>query len=126
MAINPPTVMYIPGHIVPKQRPKITRNGTYYTASYKHCLSTIQKYVKEQRPTYPAVKGLKLEVTFYGSVGEYGRSDLDNLVGSVMDALVNSGWLPNDTTLWINHLVSKFEPSKETITKVVITPPETE
>ena len=83
------------GEIIPKARPKVTRNGTFYPPRYKDFLEDatrqliIQKKVFRRKLTPPC----ELEIVLYNP---HRRGDCDNLAGSIMDVLVRAEILPND------------------------------
>ncbi len=120
MSSNEILLIHIPGHIVPKQRPQIGKKGAYYTPSYRQCLLRVKMFLRENLPTQYAQKGINLSITFYGSTREYGRSDLDNLAGTIMDGLVNTGWIANDSVTWIPKLTLSYQINGESYTEVII------
>ncbi len=71
-------------HIVPKARPRVTKNGTHMPKKYMDCIMTIKTY---------GMRACKLDKMLTGNMGmeivfnRKGSGDLDNLAGTVMDAL---------------------------------------
>lgn len=74
----------IPGEPRAKQRPRVTRNGTYTPKTTREYEASIkQAWDAEPRPDTPAC--VRLDVAFY--LGTHRHVDADNLVKCVKDAL---------------------------------------
>jgi Holliday junction resolvase RusA-like endonuclease len=104
----------IPGRVTPKARPRFDpRSRRAYTqANYKDWLEmAAQTVALDMRHAEPATGPAILRVAFNATgvewglentyVGErrYHQGDLDNLVGSVMDALQKGGAIKNDSLI---------------------------
>ena len=92
-------LMYISGSVVPKARPRVTRNGTFMPERYKawrnHAETEILSYLKGLRiKTSMPIQRAEIDVQLVGKHNMNG--DADNILGSYLDALVAAGMLKND------------------------------
>jgi Holliday junction resolvase RusA-like endonuclease len=76
----------IPMRALGKARPRVTRWGTYMPKSYTKWLEEFRTRAKEQYRGEVLTSPLILSCTFSSPSGKQ-RSDLDNCVGSVADAI---------------------------------------
>ncbi|AFZ11695.1 endodeoxyribonuclease RusA [Crinalium epipsammum PCC 9333] len=98
IATTPATLtFFVPGTVVPKARPRVTSKGTYLPPRYRqwrnHAEVEISRQLWEQEYSQklPLTKAaVKVEVR-----GSH-RGDLDNILGSCLDALVSAGVLIDD------------------------------
>jgi Holliday junction resolvase RusA-like endonuclease len=77
-----------------KARPRVTHNGTYMPPEYQRWMSAAVLQLRkqwDQRPTLDTVDCLTVYLW-----GREKRGDVDNLAGSVLDALVKAKVLAND------------------------------
>lgn len=92
-------MFFIPGSIVPKARPKVTKNGTFMPPRYRkwrlYAEGEIHRQIAKQLlgPVLP-IQRAALEVRLTGK--HRMSADADNLIGSCMDALVAAGVFKND------------------------------
>ena len=111
------------GSIEPKARPRVTKTGHAYMpkkyAEWKSGLATIVGSRFRAEGNRPLEGPLKLEVditkgvwgfrlTELESKERFGRADLDNLVGGVMDMLQDAGVIKNDSQ--IEAIAATFSP----------------
>lgn len=97
-ATTPATLtFFVPGVVVPKARPRVTSKGTYLPPRYRqwrnHAEVEISRQLWEQEYSQklPLTKAsVKVEVR-----GSH-RGDLDNILGSCLDALVSANVLVDD------------------------------
>ena len=85
---------WIPGKVVPKARPRVTKNGTYFPKRYQQWRFYAQKIVLLQVPkdySLP-VKKAEMQVLLF----KQKKGDGDNIFGSCGDLLVESGILLDD------------------------------
>ena len=94
----------------PKQRARVTHKGTFHIHAYQDWLKEAIFQLRQQWKSQPLQSISKLSVQFYG---KSARSDLDNLVGAVMDALVKAEVIRNDNLTVINHLETAWERSRD-------------
>lgn len=94
--------------VVPKPRPKVTRNATFFTATYTRWRAAASaeiteairlKLRAEEKGTsdllpFDKDHPIAIFVDFFGSLR--GNSDLDNAIGSILDVLAFKGWCLND------------------------------
>lgn len=86
---------FVRGDPVAKQRPRVTRRGTYTPIKTKNWEEEIYWEAKKHKPTKPFTKPIKLTIVVHlerpksRPTGYYavGRSDLDNYCKCVFDAL---------------------------------------
>lgn len=109
-------IFIIPGAVVPKARPRVTRNGTYMPPKYAQwkasAIALIQaKKLERVNPPY------KIRVVLVGS----HRGDVDNMAGSVLDALVQAGTIEGDSSNIVRELaVCRLESKKHRHVQVTI------
>src|SRR4029077_15246615 len=86
----------VPGEPVAKERPRVTRRGTYTPPKTAHAEQVMAWKFRQAAPHHkPAPKvGYGLYCEFYFSHWQ-GKTDLDNLVKLVRDALNKVAW-PDD------------------------------
>ena len=86
---SPIITINIPGHVVPKARPRVTKKGTYMPAKYQQTIEKIRLMATaclgqvSNRCDYPIADKVRLEVLFIRK----GGGDIDNLCGSAMDGI---------------------------------------
>jgi len=105
------TRLWIPGVVVPKARPRVSRNGTYLPQRYQDwqrlAIAELLLQISDRSPLqYP----IRVKITLQGK----HRGDIDNLSGSCLDALVKSGILKDDRLSCLGQLEARHEPKGET------------
>lgn len=113
---------FIEGKIVPKARPRVTIKGTFMPQAYRDWMQkTVWELTSLWREKYEGIK-LKFPLTLAIHLeGKHGkRGDLDNIAGSIMDALVKAEILSNDNVNTINHLTISFNQSNKPPTYVIL------
>lgn len=90
------------GVVVPKARARTTRRGTYHIESYQKWKEDARRAIEIAISKMPATEsqhfplsGVGIEIEFYGNLAK--AADLDNAVGSWLDALVVAGVLKGDS-----------------------------
>lgn len=78
---------WIPGSVVPKARPRVTRNGTYYPLRYQQWrikaeLKILSSLDLETRKVLPITRA-EIRIILQGK----HRGDLDNLAGAILDIM---------------------------------------
>jgi len=102
--VNKTLTVIIPYAPMPKKRPRVTKNGTYMPPEYVEWRTNVAEVL--------ALQGVRLEgrvklTVVFGkkqmwvtvtetTMTRHGRADIDNLTGSLMDALQDSGVIAND------------------------------
>ena len=106
----------IPGEPVPKGRPRATRHGVVYTPKRtKEWEKAVFVAAKQSR--IPKMSGdLTVIVEFYRKSRR--RTDLDNLIKGVMDALNRVAW--DDDSQVVKIMATKFFVDENPHTAVVI------
>ena len=87
--------LLLQGPIVAKARPRVTRYGTFIPPKYRQWkLGAIAEFQRQwgNRPTI--TEPIAIAIHLRGK--HYKGSDLDNLAGSIMDALQQAGVIKND------------------------------
>jgi len=103
----------IPGKAVSKERPRRGRYGNFYTPQRTQSFELRVHTGALQAGLRPLTSdNIGIGICFYG---QYGRSDIDNLVKSTLDGLK---YFFNDNK--VNFLTAKKIPSKEYSTKIKI------
>lgn len=112
------------GAIVPKARARVTRNGTFMPKSYQHWKSGA---IVDFRLQFAALgqadplEGVGVDILLSGKHSRKG--DLDNISGSILDALVQGGILRNDNLICVLALSIRLEYGKaEPTTQISIVP----
>lgn len=103
------------GCIVPKARARVTRNGTYHPHRYRDWKSatifTFRAQAVELGLTTP-LSGVEITIQLLGKHPR--RGDLDNIAGSILDALVQSGVLKDDSLSVVSSLAIALQWSQQT------------
>lgn len=109
--------------VVPKSRPRVTKNATFFPASYTKWRGTASNEITEalriklrmeQKRTadlLPFDKDFPIAifVDFFGSLR--ANSDLDNAIGSILDVLAFKGWcLQDDNVQRVPLTYARFHP----------------
>lgn len=96
------------GKVVPKARPRFGGSRAYLPQRYRDWkANAIAELLTQSRPLEPIAKA-EISIDLFGS----HRGDLDNLAGSVLDALVQSGILVDDRIGVVGKLTIAHYPSK--------------
>ena len=105
------TTIYIPGHVVPKARPRFNRvTGTAYTdPKYRDYLNMAAQVIAIEHKGDPLEGPLYVKTRFnadgvtvtyrpslFTPAWTARRADIDNLAGSILDALQQGGAIKND------------------------------
>jgi len=101
---TPIALLELPGAIVPKARPRVTKSGTAYSPrGYYQWKQTAIAILSQQWGDRPVIEG-PVEVVITLS-GRHRRSgDSDNIAGSILDAAVQAKVLRNDNLVVIPKL----------------------
>ena len=88
------------GNITPKARPRLGRGGAYLPSKYRDWKEdAIIELLSQSRPSQPLEKA-----TISIAIGGKQRGDLDNIAGSILDALVQAGILLDDRISVVSKL----------------------
>ena len=110
------TELDIPWAGLPKPRPRVTRNGTFNPHAYTQWKSDIAEFValttKQQHEgrvemTMTFRKDSVHVVIEDTEQERFGRADIDNLSGGILDACQEAGIIVNDRNVTIIH--GRFE-----------------
>lgn len=109
------------GKVVPKSRPRVTKNATFFPATYTRWRDAAGKEITEAIRLKLRAGGkvpadllpfdkdhpVAIFVDFYGSLR--GNSDLDNAIGSILDVLAFEGWcLQDDNVQRVPLIYARF------------------
>ncbi|WP_144053812.1 RusA family crossover junction endodeoxyribonuclease [Baaleninema simplex] len=119
---------FLPGVVVPKARPRVTRFGTFLPKRYRHwrlwaegeLLIQLQKL--DRIPSLPLSKAA-VRIQFRGKFRT--QADIDNLAGAILDALTvgGAGILQNDNLSCVPSLrVEYIDRDSETGARIEIQP----
>lgn len=116
---------FLPGYVVPKARPRVTRNGTFMPIRYRDWRDSAESKLLiqvEQRgiESLLPVERATLEIQLTGKHRMSG--DADNILGSFLDALVAVNVLKNDNLTCIPEVSLKFNPDGELGAFITIAP----
>ncbi|MGL5133095.1 MAG: RusA family crossover junction endodeoxyribonuclease, partial [Planktothrix sp.] len=120
--------LIIPGVVVPKARPRVTRNGTYLPPRYRawrnHAEVEIYRQISEQNITHKfPLRKAAIVIKLFGN--HRTNSDIDNLAGACLDALTlnGAGVLIDDRLSCLPQLTVEFDPdAKKTGVSIEIEP----
>lgn len=98
-------IFNLKGNIVPKARPRVTRNGTFMPASYRKWKNEAVNALSESQ--FKNLENVTIEVILIGK--HCRRGDADNIIGSILDALVQSGIIRNDNLACISEISIKLK-----------------
>jgi Holliday junction resolvase RusA-like endonuclease len=109
--MNNSLVLYLEGPIVPKARPRVTRTGTYMPPAYadwkEAAITSFGMRQKEMAISSPVSINIYL-------LGKHSRAgDLDNVSGSILDALVQANILAKDNMMVVQSLTICLEYNKK-------------
>lgn len=94
----------IPGNIPGKQRARVTKNGVFMPKTY----TTFKKQAAWYLPqvSEPLTPPIAIKVNLIGS----HRSDADNIVGTILDILVDNNIINNDSSKQVPDVhIIRFE-----------------
>lgn len=112
---NEKLTFFIPGNVVPKARPRVTRNGTYLPPRYRtwRNFAEVELYKqineKQNLPVFPIPRAA-VKVRLIGK--HRMNADADNIIGSFLDALVAVGVFKNDNLSYIPEIAFKLVSSE--------------
>jgi Holliday junction resolvase RusA-like endonuclease len=109
------------GDIVPKARARITSRGNFHCQRYCDWMETAIAELTYQKLT----KGYNQELALPCSlqivlINPKKRGDIDNLAGSIMDALVKAEIVKNDNLNNINNLYIKTDNTLDKLTRTLV------
>lgn len=99
--------MRLDGPLQPKERPRQGMGRSYTSAKYKAWLTASRNSLAYQWQGREPLDYALVGVEFHG----HGRSDVDNLQGSVLDAAVKAGVLRDDRCSRIPSTVCWWQPA---------------
>lgn len=116
---------FLPGYVVPKARPRVTRNGTFMPIRYRNWRNSAESILLTQVKqrgieSLLPVERATIEIQLTGKHRMSG--DADNILGSFLDALVTVNVLKNDNLSCIPEVSLKFNPDGELGAFITITP----
>ncbi len=116
IATAPATLtFYIPGVVVPKARPRVTSNGTFLPQRYREWRNRAEVEIYCQLSEQQFLQALPLPRAMVKvQVRGKHRGDLDNILGSCLDALVSAKVLLDDRLSVVSRLEIWHNPNGET------------
>lgn len=106
------------GSIVPKARPRTNKKtGRIFTqSSYRDWKDEAIAQLRSQSPPL-MLEGVKVDVILKGKHSR--RGDADNIIGSILDSLVQSGLLKNDNLVCVHGISVTLEHGQDSPTTVI-------
>lgn len=98
-------IIWLPGRVIPKKRPIVTRNGTFMPKNYTNWQRGMIPILSE----FKLPKPCGIECYFIN----FAMGDIDNLVGSIMDAMVKAGSIENDSSSHVCYVSGRFIKTKK-------------
>lgn len=100
------------GTVQSKARPRFYQGRAILPKSYRDWKeSAIHALYMQRRNFDESVKPSEVHMIFFGKHNR--KNDLDNLSGGILDALVQVGYLKNDSTMYITKLSAELKYSAE-------------
>ena len=107
----------IEGAISPKPRPRFNGRQAYLPKRYRNWKQSAIDSLKSQLPIdHQPIEKCSIFVALHGS----HRGDLDNLSGSVLDALVQSEAIRDDRLQMVSQLTVKHFPGKQKFAQIEV------
>jgi crossover junction endodeoxyribonuclease RusA len=107
----------IPGEPVPKQRPRLGKNGTVYTPKQTRVAEDVIRWMLTSSHVRPAEGDVAVFLDF--STSSRRRVDLDNLVKLVLDACNGLAWKDDSQVVLINARLERGSHTQRTILEVI-------
>jgi Holliday junction resolvase RusA-like endonuclease len=104
---NPTLKLTLMGRVIPKARPRHNGSQSYLPSGYRDWKASAIAELRCQYQQSPIPKA-EIAITIVGSA----RGDLDNLAGAILDALVQSGVLKDDSCKCVPRLIVNHTPNK--------------
>jgi Holliday junction resolvase RusA-like endonuclease len=102
------------GAVTPKARPRVTDKGTYLPSKYRNWRTFANFSLLEQSRTFGITQPLEGVAVQIDLMGKHPvRGDLDNIAGSILDALVSAQVLRDDSIRVVTKLAIALHWSKE-------------
>lgn len=92
------------GKIVPKARPRISNGRAFMPANYRDWKDDAIFQLRQQCNQVAPIEKCQLEI----EIGGKQRGDLDNIAGSIMDAMVQAGILTDDRISLVSKLTIEY------------------
>lgn len=109
------------GNIIPKARARITSHGNYHNPRYSAWMDDAISELNHQKALKEYYQELSLPCSLeIVLINPSKRGDADNIAGSIMDALVKAGIIPNDNLNNINNLHIKVAETVDKLTRTTI------
>jgi Holliday junction resolvase RusA-like endonuclease len=109
-------VFKLSGRVTPKARPRVSGKKAYLPCNYRLWRNTaLIELHGQSKPSIP-LKSASIGIQFFGN----HQGDLDNLAGSVLDALVEAKIILDDRLTVVNQLSISYIPFKETFCEIAI------
>jgi len=112
------------GCIIPKARPRVTKFGTYLPGSYKFWKDCAITELRVQAASQRLVSTIDKAHVSIVLIGKHSRrSDLDNIAGSILDALVQADIIRDDNMMVITKLDIELHYSKsDPVAEIIVDP----
>lgn len=107
------TEFWLEGRVVPKARPRFNGTRAYTKGNYAAWKNDAIKNLLSLN-----LDSIEVPVSLSVIAVGFLRGDADNIVGSVMDALVQSGVLPNDTLSWVPKISLEYRKGQKGVVGV--------
>jgi Holliday junction resolvase RusA-like endonuclease len=104
------------GRVVPKARPRVAYGHGYLPKNYRSWKSEAVRQLALQYGGLPPISAAQISV----ELGGKHRGDADNILGSILDAMVQSAILTDDRLSVINKLTIEYFPDRELVTVIKV------
>jgi Holliday junction resolvase RusA-like endonuclease len=115
--------LYYEGKVIPKARPRVTYNGTFNPENYvinQDELVFDLKCQKLQMNLTTIINPIEITINFIGKHSRKG--DIDNLSGSILDAMVKAEIIKNDNLMIVKKLTSEliYDKKQTPLTEIIL------
>lgn len=107
---------WLNGRVIPKPRPRVTRRGTYMPSNYIEWRNQQIAYLYDQDLIQQLQTPVSISVIFVGFL----QGDADNVIGAIMDLLVEAKLIPDDSPKYVPKIVAEYQKSSKQKGAVVI------
>ena len=108
-----PFTIWLPGRVIPKARPRLSTrsNSIHLPGNYVEWKSDCIYHISRKfprLPIHPILQPVSIEVIIVG----FRLGDLDNIIGSIMDGLVDSDLLSRDNITKVPRITVEYQSHK--------------
>lgn len=106
--------LWLPGKVVPKARPRLSIHGAYLPKNYRDWRKIAESEITLQMSDwglFPLRSPVSIRIVLQGK--HRTNIDLDNAAGALLDCIVATGILVDDSIKNVSRLIVEYQPSGE-------------